>query len=231
VSAFGSYTTPLITELSAPLPAERTHAFLLSVSTAGDEASLPATGVERAEAEALPSALRAAFLARRRLLRRALALRLGIVPGDILVAKDAKGAPRVTSAREPIFASLASRAALVAIGISDRPVGVDVEIIDARPSEPAWNILHARERAWLSDQGAEEQAENFLALWCAKEAYLKALGLGLRREPAEIAVSVGGEGQLSIEDSGGPVALDNAFVTRCEAHGAPAVLACVVLAR
>jgi phosphopantetheinyl transferase len=119
----------------------------------------------------------------------------------------------------------------VAIGISDRPVGVDVEIIDARPSEPAWNILHARERAWLSDQGAEEQAENFLALWCAKEAYLKALGLGLRREPAKIAVSVVGEGQLSIEDSRGPVALENAFVTRRHAHGAPAVLACVVLAR
>jgi phosphopantetheinyl transferase len=221
----------LATSLDAPLSAERAHVLLLSLSAAGDEGSLPPTDIERADAEALAPTLRPVFLARRRLLRRAVALRLGIAPGDVLVAKDAQGAPRVTSAREPLFVSLASRGELVAIAISDRPVGVDVEVVETSPPEPAWNILHARERAWLSAQGAEDRAENFLTLWCAKEAYLKALGLGLRREPAEIAVSVVGEGQLSIEDSPGPVALDNAFVTRCEAHGAPAILACVVLAR
>jgi phosphopantetheinyl transferase len=221
----------LATSLDAPLSPERTNVFLLALGDAGDETSLPPTESERAEAEAVAPDSREAFLARRRLLRRAVGLRLGAAAGDVLIARDANGAPRVTSAREPIFVSLASRGELVAIGISDRPVGIDVEVIDAVAPEPAWNILHPRERGWLSSQSGEEQTENFLALWCAKEAYLKAIGLGLRREPAEIAVSPEDRDRLGIEDSGRPVALDTAFVTRTHAHATPAILACVVLAR
>jgi phosphopantetheinyl transferase len=108
---------------------------------------------------------------------------------------------------------------------------VDVEVAAANPPEPAWNILHSRERAWLSKQSGQEQAENFLALWCAKEAYLKATGLGLRREPAEIEVTLLDQRQVSIEDAGRPVRLDAAYVTKREAHGAPAILAWVALAR
>jgi phosphopantetheinyl transferase len=221
----------LATNLSAPLAAERTQVLLLPLSSAGDGASLPPTDIERAETEALAPNLPAAFLARRRLARQALALRLGIAPGDIVIAKDGNGAPRVTSAREPIFMSLAACWELVAIGISDRPVGVDVEVIATNPPEPAWNILHARERDWLLLEGAGERPESFLALWCAKEAYLKAIGLGLRREPAEIAVCLADRDSVSIEDAGRPAQLDTAFVTCTEAHGAPAILACIVLAR
>jgi phosphopantetheinyl transferase len=221
----------LATSLSAPLAAERTQVLLLPLSSAGDGASLPSTDIERAEAEALAPSLRAAFLARRRLLRRAVGLRLGIAPGDVLIGKDTQGAPRITSAREPIFVSLASRGELVAMGISDRPVGVDVEVIATNPPEPAWHILHARERDWLSRQSGENRPESFLALWCAKEAYLKAIGLGLRREPAHIALTLDTWNRAGIEDTGRRIALDTAFVIRTEAHGIPAVLACVVLAR
>ncbi|MBV9065437.1 MAG: 4'-phosphopantetheinyl transferase superfamily protein [Methylobacteriaceae bacterium] len=204
---------------------------MLSLRAAADQASLPPTDMERAEAEASAPHLREGFLARRRLLRRAVGLRLGASPGDVLIARDAQGAPRVTSAREPIFVSLAARGELVAIALSDRPVGVDVEPIEATAA-PAWNILHPGERAWLRAQRAEEQAEKFLALWCIKEAYLKAIGLGLRREPAKIAVNFfDGADRISVEDAGRVVALDSAFVTRTEAHGVPAVVACVVLVR
>jgi 4'-phosphopantetheinyl transferase len=221
----------IVTSLDAPLSAEPTHVFLLPLSVAGEEAGLPPTDIERAEAEALAPSRRATFLARRRLLRRAAALRLGRAPGDVVIARDANGAPRITSAREPIFVSLASRGGLVAIALSDRPVGVDVEIAAANPPEPAWNILHSREREWLSKQSGDEQAEKFLALWCTKEAYLKAIGLGLRREPAEIAVCLGDWERVRIEDAGQPVALDLAFVTRSQSHDNFAILACVVLAR
>jgi 4'-phosphopantetheinyl transferase len=127
--------------------------------------------------------------------------------------------------------SLASRGDLVAIAIADRPVGVDVEVIDKNGPEPAWNILHAREREWLLLQGAGERPESFLALWCVKEAYIKAIGLGLRREPAEIAVCPADRDSVSIEDAGSPAQLDTAFVARTEAHGTAAILACVTLAR
>jgi 4'-phosphopantetheinyl transferase len=221
----------IVTSLDAPLSAEPTHVFLLPLGVAGEEAGLPPSEIERAEAEALAPSLREAFLARRRLLRRAVALRLGSGRGDVVIAPDANGAPHITSAREPIFVSLASRGGLVAIALSDRPVGIDVEIPAANPPEPAWNILHSREREWLSKQSGDEQAENFLALWCVKEAYLKAIGLGLRREPAEIAVTLLDKRQVSIEDAGRSVGLDAVYVIRREAHGARAVLAWVVLAR
>jgi len=221
----------LATSLDPPPAAARTHAFLLPLSAASDVASLPPTDIEDAEAEALVPNLRAEFLARRRLLRQAVALRTGVAPGDVLIARDANGAPRVTSARQPIFVSLAARGGLVAIGISDRPVGIDVEVIEANTPEPAWNILHPREREWLSKQSVPAQRGSFLALWCAKEAYLKAIGLGLRREPAEIAVSLADRSNVTLEDTGRPARLDEAFVTRAEAHGTPAILACVVLAR
>ena len=221
----------LVTSLGAPLSPERTSVFLLTLDLAGDGMSLPPTELERAEAEAVAPGRRDAVLARRRLLRRAVALRLGLAPGDVVIAKDAQGAPRVTSAREPIFVSLASRAKVVAIAVSDRPVGVDVELIETILPEPAWNVLHPSERAWLGRRSADEQAESFLALWCAKEAYFKAIGLGLRREAAEIAVDLEHRERLQIEDRGQPGRLDEAFVTRTEAHDTCAMLACIVLAR
>lgn len=220
----------IVTSLTAPLPTERTHVFLLPLGQARGEASLPATGIERAEAAALHPPLRQAFLARRRLLRGAVALRLGIAPGDVVIARDAHGAPRVTSAREPLFVSLAARGELVALSVSDCPVGVDVEIVEANPPEPAWTILHAREREWLAKQSGDERAQSFLELWCAKEAYFKAIGLGLRREPAEIAVLLDERDRLAIEDAGHPVELGEGCVTRTKACGTPAILACTVLA-
>jgi phosphopantetheinyl transferase len=219
----------LATSLEASLAPERTHVFLLPMGVGGDETSLPPTEIERAEAEALAPARRRPFLARRRLLRRAVSLRLGIAPGDVLIAADANGAPRVASARQPIFVSLASRGDLVAIAVSDRPVGIDVEIVDANPPEPAWNILHAREREWLAKQSGDARAKSFLALWCTKEAYLKAIGLGLRLEPSEIAVLLDDRDRLAIEHAGRPVELGEGWVTRARAHGLSAILACVVL--
>ena len=98
-----------------------------------------------------------------------------------------------------------------------------------RKYDPA-NVFHRNANI---NPGASVPAQrgSFLALWCAKEAYLKAIGLGLRREPAEIAVSLADRSNVTLEDTGRPARLDEAFVTRAEAHGTPAILACVVLAR
>jgi 4'-phosphopantetheinyl transferase len=221
-----------IRDLREPLPPGHTSVFLLSLSGGeSPHAPIPATDIERAEADALAPQLRAAFLARRALLRRALALRLGAAPGDIAVAADAQGAPRVTSAREPIFVSLASRGEVVAIAISDRPVGVDVELIEANPPEPAWKILHPRERDWLAQQSTEKRQESFLALWCVKEAYLKAIGSGLRREPSDIEAGFDDWDRVSVGDCGRAVALEQAFVARASFESTTAILACVVLPR
>ena len=63
-----------------------------------------------------------------------------------------------------------------------------------RQWRPAWNVLHEFEKAALAELPQERQSEAFLRLWTAKEAYLKALGVGLRREPSEICIRPRAEG-------------------------------------
>ena len=82
--------------------------------------------------------------------------------------------------------SSSSRENIALFALSREKVGVDVEIATNAP--PAWNVLHEKEKAALAALPLGRQGEAFLRIWTAKEAYLKALGLGLRREPADIGV-------------------------------------------
>ena len=60
-------------------------------------------------------------------------------------------------------------------------VGVDLERRqpDLPAEELAPQVLSDRERAWLQERPPEQQEAAFLTLWTAKEAYVKAAGLGL----------------------------------------------------
>lgn len=96
-------------------------------------------------------------------------------------APDETGPPRL----QPPFAdwrvSRASRGAAFAVACAKGRVGVDVEGV-GRAEAPAWNVLHPNERRAVAASAAPH--ETFLRLWTAKEAYLKALCVGLAREPA-----------------------------------------------
>ena len=96
--------------------------------------------------------------------------------------------------------SVAGRGSLSVFGLSWAPIGVDLEPV-GETVEPAWNILHASERAWLEELAAEERHRAFLQIWTVKEAYLKMLGLGLRIEPAAVAVRIGASGAVPISRS------------------------------
>jgi phosphopantetheinyl transferase len=82
--------------------------------------------------------------------------------------------------------STSSRENVALFGLSRERIGVDVEL--GSDIEPAWNVLHAEEKKGLKALPEAARPEEFLRLWTAKEAYLKALGLGLRREPSEICI-------------------------------------------
>lgn len=97
------------------------------------------------------------------------------------------------------------------VAVSHRMVGVDVEYI--RSDDPVWSnaFLSPMERVWFSAMvdraGGRAHAGKALTVWwCAKEAYLKALGVGLRLHPKRIICYIDWEKEsFTLHSSGKPV--------------------------
>jgi phosphopantetheinyl transferase len=168
-----------------------------------------------------PTERRAALLAfcatHLKLSSRRLSLAHDALSAPLLLQDGATFAWRVSSS---------SRQNVALFGLSRERIGVDLELLPA--PEPAWNVLHEQERASLAALPEARQAEAFLSLWTAKEAYLKALGLGLRREPAEICVRWQGDA-FSLTDRGQTVIAREARFWRETVGAKTALCACVIL--
>ena len=65
-------------------------------------------------------------------------------------------------------------------------IGVDVEVENRAVAidELAAMVCAPSERAWLDSIDPGDRRAAFFASWTLKEAYLKAIGLGLQRDPA-----------------------------------------------
>ncbi|QKW24990.1 4'-phosphopantetheinyl transferase superfamily protein [Streptomyces seoulensis] len=100
---------------------------------------------------------------------------------------EAHGRPAVAPTPPPLHFSLSHSGDLALVGVAARPVGVDVEKLPgAETVDLCSRALHPDERAELAAVPAgEERARLFARIWTRKEAYLKGLGTGLRRSPAE----------------------------------------------
>lgn len=89
----------------------------------------------------------------------------------LLLARRAGSTPEI---------SLARTADLIAVALADRPVGVDVEEQQSpEQAELLRSLLHPADRRRLRGRPATE----ITAAWTRKEATLKAMGTGLRRDP------------------------------------------------
>ena len=89
------------------------------------------------------------------------------------------------AAAASIYLSHATREGLSVIAVGRQPLGVDLERIGP-DFEPAWNILHAREKERLASLSGAPRHQMFLEMWTAKEAALKLTGVGLLVEPGLI---------------------------------------------
>jgi 4'-phosphopantetheinyl transferase len=131
---------------------------------------------------------RGAFLRRRALSRRVVAARLRVAPESVEIGHAPSGAPRVLAPSSSIKISVSGRADFCAVAMAEAPIGVDIE--PSRAIEPPWSLLHPNERKALETLTGEARLEAFLRLWTAKDAYLKALGLGFARDPMRIAIGL-----------------------------------------
>ncbi|MFT3897377.1 MAG: 4'-phosphopantetheinyl transferase superfamily protein [Thermomonas sp.] len=112
-----------------------------------------------------------------------LAREFGGDAGDYAFERDAHGRPQLRHAALDCNWSHSGGGLLVAAGDGLR-VGADLESIRPRANALALarRYFAAEEIAWLSahqEAGSARVERNFLRLWCAKEALLKAHGRGL----------------------------------------------------
>ena len=102
---------------------------------------------------------------------------------DVVFSVTASGKPYCKSHRE-IYFSLSHSGNFLALAISDRDVGIDVEKIrEAKESLVNRVCCDNEKKAVFSNSDPDKK---FTEIWTRKEAYLKALGTGIDRELASI---------------------------------------------
>ncbi|MCB1019522.1 MAG: 4'-phosphopantetheinyl transferase superfamily protein [Bryobacterales bacterium] len=134
------------------------------------------------------------FTSRRAILRRLLAAYIGTAPQRIELHYGPNGKPYLPGGELELNLSHSADRALLAF--ARRPIGVDLEKL--RPVEDALEIatrfFSPPETAELAQLEAEERSGRFLDLWTKKEAFVKALGVGLSRPLPSFTVPRGEEG-------------------------------------
>lgn len=139
---------------------------------------------------------RTRFVVARGLLRTHLGAYLGLEPGRVVIAQAAHGKPYVETlghvARLGFNLSHSGGLALYAFSW-DREVGIDVEQV--RPLDDldrlASRSFSPREYAEWRQYPRDEQLEAFFRGWTRKEAFVKAIGLGLSYPLGTFDVSLG----------------------------------------
>jgi 4'-phosphopantetheinyl transferase len=167
-----------------------------------DEArTVPATAADLADAADLGPNQGARRLYRRRILRGVAAEVLGVHPDLIVIDRLAHGGVAIVGPK-PLYASLSGRGAWTALGISERPVGVDVELYPPERDPPFDVLAPLEQETILTDP---EPRHLFLRFWTAREAYLKAQGRGIDVEPSAIRAARRDQ-EVALIEAGHPIA-------------------------
>ncbi len=127
----------------------------------------------------LPERQRCSFLRNHAAMRVLLAQQLTIAPESLRLSRDVRGKPRLVDDVALHF-NLSHSKSFGALGISENPVGVDIERPDGAAYDELAKRLFPYEAAQIVDVlGICKDPFAFARLWTAKESYLKALGWGL----------------------------------------------------
>jgi len=138
------------------------------------------------------------FLVRRAAVRHLTGMLTGLAPEAVGLRRGITGALTYEPALPGLNVSLSHRGPYAAMAFAGTPVGVDLESVGDVVHIP-WNVLHQDEAAVLETVPEDQRPLAFLRLWTVKEAYVKALGFGLSREPSSFCV-VESDGGVSVRD-------------------------------
>jgi 4'-phosphopantetheinyl transferase len=179
------------------------HVWWIDLDRIGAEAADTLTDEEQRRAARFRRAIDGArWTAARAALRQILGGYTGIAPRAVCLTAGAWGKPALAGETSLCF-SLAHAANRAALAVSRaREVGIDLEPVDPTLDLPA--LLAAActpaEAARIGALADERRGEAFLTLWTLKEAYLKATGTGLTREPRSFSVSLSPDHRAVVHD-------------------------------
>ncbi len=128
-------------------------------------------------------------------LERMLGDRLGVPHSSIELTRDERGKPRIAYPRTDLRFSISHSSATTVVALAwGREVGVDVEFLGRDVT--GWTmwpgVLTTAELERLPTAASARNA-HLLRAWVAKEAILKASGVGLALDPQEIELGARGE--------------------------------------
>ncbi|MDE6566199.1 MAG: 4'-phosphopantetheinyl transferase superfamily protein [Lachnospiraceae bacterium] len=106
-----------------------------------------------------------------------------------IVRQESGGKPYLENI-SGVYFNISHTSGLVACGIDEREIGIDVERICRYDRRLMQRICTEEEIAYIcGDDREEEQAQNerFFRLWTLKESYLKATGQGLAMPMKEVS--------------------------------------------
>ncbi len=183
---------------------------------------------------------RARFVVGRGHLRLLLGERVGLPPASIRFGTGPHGQPFLEDgSREGVRFSVSHSGGLALIALTQgQPIGVDVERIreNADLAGLAERFFAAEERDALYAQEAGDRRAWFFQQWTAKEAVLKAVGLGLTGGLASIVVRADGAGLAVIRSrlaaveprawTLAPLAVPDGYVATLAVRGVRARAAC-----
>ena len=180
--------------LDGVLPNDEVHVWQAHLGVAQDYVTslvpfLDATEQERASRFKVAWA-REQFVISHAFVRLALAKYLQVSPDNVRFLMAEYGKPELVSSRNIKF-NLAHTKGVAVIAIArERVVGVDVEAVreTVEVSELADRFFSPKEAQWLRSQPASDRVLAFFDCWTAKEAYIKAKGMGLSIPLAKFAV-------------------------------------------
>jgi 4'-phosphopantetheinyl transferase len=188
---------PAATPLSPPV-AGAIHVWLVPLADVPlNGAAAVLTPDEREQASRFVSAsLTRRFICKRAALRQILASYARTRPVDIAFGTGAQGKPflrECDGAASPLEFNMSDAGEHVLVAVAmQRPIGVDIEAI--RQIEDADDIIEqhfsAIERATYRRLPPEQRLIAFFTAWTRKEAYVKAVGLGLHLPLDSFSVAI-----------------------------------------
>lgn len=110
----------------------------------------------------------------------------GININDIVIVNDELGKPYIEG-HEDIFFNISHTHNVIAIAFSDNKVGVDIEKITENSLEIAKRFFTEKENEYITNISIDPM-KGFLEIWTKKEAFIKYLGLGLRKSLNDFCV-------------------------------------------
>ncbi len=157
------------------------------------------------------------------LMRHTLAHLLGAPPQTLTFREARFGKPYLASpngaAMPGVAFNLSHASGRILLGISQRgEIGIDIEVVGDYSASVARRYFREDEYALLEGLAPAERARAFYRLWTAKEACVKALGVGLRYSLRDVPVTLENTGR-------------SAEVSWCRLECEPAVEAVVALQR